>query len=276
MNRYSGAATVAQTLQTAADQPITHTSIWGKVFDGLVETTTDALTAGIGMLAGPEADLAVMGATVAATGTATAAGGALMPMATTAINAHFTTTLSQPPPVAATAPPVAATAPPVVNQSYSAGNLLGMLLANSFVQAEIGNVLGLATDGPSPLWSNYSIQSDSLCTDVSLADNLFSGLCDGTDNNGGQAPAAPAYTNVLSTYPNSQSETQLSIWDAILTGADVALDSAGYLQVSNPTGAAFSPPTQLIDTSGSAETSVAAVNTAFNHSSGLLARRAWT
>ncbi|WP_295428182.1 hypothetical protein [uncultured Thiodictyon sp.] len=248
------AATTINTLNTAADTPITTTSIWGKIFSGLVEVTTDSLVAGIAFVAGPEASVALQVGVAAATGTATAADGALMPMATSAIDADFTSTVSQP-------PPVAANAPPVINASYSSSNLLGMLLANSFVQAQIDNTMGW-TPSVSPLWSNYSISSDSLCTGITLVNNLLSAVC--PPQSGSQA-----YTNVLTTYPNAVSTAQLSLWDAILTGADITATN-GWLQVANPTSAAFSPPVQLVNNTTQITSIVVGVNVTFNNSSGLL------
>ncbi len=171
------AATTIQTLDTAAGTPITKTSIWGKVFAGLVEVTTDALVAGIAFVAGPEASVALQVGVAAATGAATAADGALLPMATSAIDADFTSTVSQP-------PPVAANAPPVINASYSSSNLLGMLLANSFVQAQIDHTMGWSPS-VSPLWSNYSISSDALCTGITLVNNLLSATCGTTSGTQG-------------------------------------------------------------------------------------------
>ncbi|AUB82227.1 hypothetical protein [Candidatus Thiodictyon syntrophicum] len=249
------AATTIQTLDTAADTPITKTSIWGKIFSSLLQVTTDALVAGIAFVAGPEASVALQVGVAAATGAATDADGALMPMATSAIDADFTSTVSQP-------PPVAATAPPVINATYSSSNLLGMLLANSFVQAQIDNTMG-RTPSVSPLWSNYAISSDGLCSGITLTSNLLSA------GNCGSQSGTQGYINVLSTYPNSVSTTQLSIWDAILTGADITATN-GWLQVANPASAAFSPPVQLVNNTGQTTSITNSVNVTFNNNSGLL------
>jgi len=83
------------------------------------------------------------------------------------------------------------------------------------------------------------------------------------------------YANVLSTYPNSQSNTAINVWDAILTGSDIStVQSAtasnnGYMQVANPTISAFSPPAQLVDNTGT-NPPIGGVNTTFNLSTGML------
>ncbi|RKT47617.1 hypothetical protein [Thiocapsa rosea] len=144
------AESVIGTMNTAASKPITHESIWGKIFSGLVTTATDVAVASIGLLAGPEASIGVEAGVKAAEGVGEAADGAVTHYSSSAISADFTTTESMP-------APVAQDAPAVINDTYSSSNLLGMLLTNSFVQAEINNALGLGNTSGEALWTNYSI-----------------------------------------------------------------------------------------------------------------------
>ena len=274
------ASNVINTLNTAASTPITKESIWGPVVSSMVQVATDTAIVSIALLAGPEASVGTVAAVTAATGAATAADGALMPSATSAINADFTTTVSQP-------APTSQTAPPVVNDTYSAGNLLGMLLVNSFVQADINNALNLNNNSTMALWSNYYFNTDTTspcivsgstppAASMNVTNNLMSGTCGGNANlppNTGYP--AQAYTNVLSTYPSSVNSQQLSIWDAILTGADITTNASNYLVVDNPTIAAFAPPTQVVNSTG-ATNNLTSVNPSFNNSSGLLTVSSYT
>ena len=137
-------------------------------------------------------------------------------------------------------------------QARASFPLLGMLLANTFVQAEIVNAHGFTNSQPSPLWANASINTDSLRTQTSIAvtNNLLSAHCGSVNNNGSQASSVEEYANVLSTYPNSGSNTQLSVWYAILTGSDISTNSNGYMTLTNPSASAFSPPVQLVNATG--------------------------
>jgi hypothetical protein len=275
LNSPSLAAGAISTLNTAASKPVTKTSIWGKIFSDLADTAIDAAASGLPSAVGPEAGIAV-GAV-----SSTVANG-LASDATSAIEADFTTTTSN--------PPLATTAPPIINATYASTNLLGLLLANTFVQVEINNTLGLGNASAFALWSNYSISTDSLCTSIEVDNNLMGGTCSSTSNDGSQS--AVTYTNVLSTYPNSYSTSQLSIWDAILTGSDistgevlgVSTNAHGietftnlgyYMQLENPTLTTFSPPVQLVYTT-TAVPDVTGANVTFNNSSGLLTLASYT
>ena len=261
LNSPSQAASTISTLNTAASQPVTHTSIWGKLLAGLVEVTTTAAIAALGTMSGGTAATVTM---IVTTTAASTVDGALIPDATNSIEAAFTTTTQS--------VPVAQEAPVYINSTYASTNLFGLWLANTFVQTEIGNTLNLGNTSPYALWSNYSINTDSLCTSIALDTNMMSGACSGTANNGSQSASTQAYINVLTTYTGSYSTGQLSIWDAILTGADITTGSNNYMQVANPTLPAFSPPVQLVDATGS----VAGVNVTFNTSSGLLTLASYT
>jgi len=257
------AATALNTMNTAASTPITQESIWGKIFSGLVDVAVDVAAAALGTLAGPEASVAVV---AAAGGTAAAGSAALTSYSTNQITADFTTTVSLP-------APVAQTAPPVINPSYSSNDLLGMLLTNVFVQAEVNN--GLASGNPSSfaLWSNYSISTDTLCTNISVDANLFPRAIDAGC---GPLSGIPArYDNVLSLYQRSSySSAHLNPWSAILTGADVTA-SKGYLQLGSPSTAVFQPPTQLVNLTG-ADSLVSGVDLSFALDSGMLGIASYT
>ena len=202
------------------------------------------------------------------------------PTVSDSITAAFTTTFSPP-------PPQAAAAPVVVNNTYASSNLLGLLLANSFLQAEIYNALGMGTQSSFALWSNDSINVDNLCNtaSVSISNNLITGPCYTTGSNGSltsstvttgsQTASVQTYENVLSLYPNSQSNTAINLWDAILTGSDITTVQSsgatnnGYMQLVNPSISAFSPPTQLVDNTGT-NPPITAVNTTFSVNTGIL------
>ncbi|RKT47618.1 hypothetical protein [Thiocapsa rosea] len=82
--------------------------------------------------------------------------------------------------------------------------------------------------------------------------NLLSGDCGATTGD------APTYSNALSLYQGSFSTSQISLWSAILTGADISAVN-GYMQVGNPSTAAFSPPTQVVNTTGAASGIIAII-----------------
>ncbi len=275
------AANVVSTLNTAASTPITHESFWGPVINAVINTAVDAGIAGIGMLAGPEASIAADVFVAVIDGAATAADGSLMPSLNADITADFTSTLSLP-------APTMATAPPYINSTYSASNLLGMLLANGFAQSAIDSTVTFSSStgtAPAPgtmLYANYSINADSLCTGINVTDNLLSATCGSTNNNGSQAVSTQSYTNVLATASNTYTNTQLSIWDAILAGADITAVSKskaannGYMILQNPSIAAFAPPTQVVNATNLWPLGISAVNTTFNNSSGLVSLASYT
>ena len=286
LNSPSLAVPVMQTMNTAASKPITHESIWGELSNAMLSIATKVAIDSLSLLAGPEAGVGVELAVSYGKATFDEATGLIGPTVSDAITAAFTTTVSPP-------PPQAANAPAMVNSTYSSSNLLGMLLANSFLQAEIYNALGMGTQSSYALWSNDSINVDNLCntTSVSISNNLISGPCYTTGSNGSltsttvatgsQTASVQAYENVLSLYPNSQSNTAINLWSAILTGSDITTVQSsgatnnGYMQVANPSISAFSPPTQLVDNTGT-NPPITVINTAFSANTGILSVASYT
>ncbi len=173
------AQSAISTMNTAASKPITHESVWGKITNAVLQLATNVAIASIGLTAGPEADIGLEAILDANEGSLETLKGEAGPSVTDAITAYFTTTTSL-------QAPVTQTAPPVINSTYSSSNLLGMLLANSFVQAEINNAEGLGNQSGFALWSNDSINVDNLCqtSSVNVTANLISGPCY-TTNSGG-------------------------------------------------------------------------------------------
>ncbi|NCA68914.1 MAG: hypothetical protein EOM91_02200 [Sphingobacteriia bacterium] len=250
----SNAVTAIKTMNEAASTPITHESIWGKLIKGVVKLTGAVVAAAAPELIGVEG--VVKGAAAEAGSDATAT--SVTNYAATKIDTAFTSTLSEP-------APVSATAPPAVNPTYAASNLLGLLLTNSFVQAEINNKVGLGNPSGQALYANYSIHLGSpACNNISLVNNLFA-----TDMGcGTKSGTAPTYHNVLSLYENSYSSSRLNIWNAILTGADVYVTDS-YPQVGTPAFKAFQPPTQVVNLTGAAS-SVSGVDPAFAYDTGMI------
>ncbi|MCX7113110.1 MAG: hypothetical protein NTX45_23940 [Proteobacteria bacterium] len=292
----NAAQSAFSTMNTAASKPVTKESVWGKVINATLKTVTNSLIEGADLMTGGEASVAI----AVAQGAAETTVGAYGSDVTDAITASFTSTSSLP-------PPVSQQAPPVVNNSYSSSNLLGLLLTNSIVQATINNNLeGLNNQSSAALWSNDSINTDNLCnttlnnssatTTVSVTANLITGPCYTTNssgglttptvaNNGTQPTSVQSYSNVLSLYQNSQSSTEINLWDAILTGSDIttvqssSASNNGYMQVANPTIAAFSPPTQLVNAVTTTTTNplnVSGVNTTFNLATGMVSLASYT
>ncbi|MFM8331740.1 MAG: hypothetical protein ACKN9T_08630 [Candidatus Methylumidiphilus sp.] len=276
----------------ATTPPITSTkeSLWGKAVNGILRVAVDALEIGAAIETGGasyEAQFAV--------GAATDATGAFGSVVTDAITKDFTTTTTLSP-----APPQSQTAPPIINNTYAASNLFGMILANSFVQAEV-NIANNETNNPGEvLWNSASINVDGLCETgtatsgaytVGASANLIGGSCyttnsSGTLNNGSNGTTVQtfnntsgqtqlSYSNPLSLYDNSQSTSQISLWNSILTGADITTNSNGVMKVGNPILPAFSPPVQLV-VAGGAYSPITNVNTAFNLSSGMLSVASYT
>lgn len=243
---------------TAASQP-TLTG-WGKLFEGLWSVTADALNAAAAVMTGGEseaAQIAVMTSVSATTG-------GLTPV----VDNSISNTFAQP-------TPTWQTAPLVVNPSYSASNLLGLLLANYAVQSWV-QVIGKQPWDPAanPLWANFSIYTDSLCSNLSVTNNLFSSSirCSGAEQS--SLSPVPSYNNVYSTSPGGSQ--QLNIWDAILTGSNVTVatnqssgSSAanGMLVLANPLTATFQPPMQIASSNGNTYTTV---TTNFNITTGAI------
>jgi hypothetical protein len=248
------AQTAMSTMNTAASTPITKESIWGKIFSQAATIAIDAGEAGLAALtdgASEEVKVAV--------NTTASYGGGFTDAATNAIAVNNTSTLSQP-------APISQNAPVVINDTYSAGNLLGMLLTNTFVQAEVNNALPSGNLSSLALYSNDSISTDGLCSNIDITTNLLSGSC------GTLSATAQVYNNALSTYENSQSSSQLSLWDSVLTGSDITA-SNGYMMLQNPSIPTFTPPTQVVYQTGTVPTvnpSITSVNVTFSNPTGML------
>ncbi len=248
----------------ASTTVITQESIWGKVFTGLADVAVDVGIAALNFIPGGNVAVA------STVGVATAVGGAIMPDMNTAIGAAFTTSFSPP-------APMSQQAPVVINNTYASSNLLGLLLTNFGVQQGINTLRAVTTS--SPLWTNYSINLDGLCMSngfntISVINNLFSGTCNGVQNGPGHAPSG-YYSNVYTS--GNQTTTQLSIWDAILTGSDVTTNTDGYMVMGSSAdgSVSFSPPVQMWNaTNGSAAPTTPlptglSVNTTFNLNTGI-------
>jgi hypothetical protein len=252
MDSPANAVTAINAMNEAASKPIEKESIWGHVFDVIDRTMLKAIGMAVPGLYG------VTGAAAkVVTGTVSnEAFGGLAKMAVSAIDTGFTNTVSEPAPVSQNAPPSS-------NMTYTASNLFGMLLNNSFLQAEINNQMGLGNPSGLALYSNYSLHTATTCSNITLSSNLFAKDL----GCGPKSGTAPTYDNVLSLYPQSYSNSQLNIWSAILTGADVSAQS-GYPQVGSPVSA-FLPPTQIINRVG--VNHVGQVNPGFAQDTGMIA-----
>ena len=252
------AATDVSNAITAANQQLTHESVWGKIFTGLADVAVDTAVAALNFIPGGSVVTTTAGAV------ATVASGALVPDMNSAIGSAFTTTTSQP-------TPMSQTAPVVTNNTYAASNLLGLLLTNFGVQ----QVINYNDSTQTALWSNYSINTDGLCNNIELTSNLFRATCNGVQNGPGLAPSG-YYSNVYTS--GTQTSTQFSIWDAILTGSDVTTDSNGYMVMGSSAdgSVSFSPPVQMWNaTNGSAAPTTPlptglSLNTTFNLNTGIL------
>ena len=288
MNSPNLAQSALSAATTASNTTITKESLWGKVVNGILRVGVDAGEAFAAIETGGSS-LAVQ-MTVAGVNDATGAFGSDV---TDAITNAATKVVSPP-------PPLAQNAPPVTNNTYASSNLFGLLLANSFVQAEINNANSITANTGSVLWDGASINADNLCLTttapsgsytIQVSNSLISGSCyttnsSGTLNNGANGTSVTtfdntsgqteqSYTNPLSLSDNSQSTSQISLWNTILTGADITTNSSGVMQVGNPTLPAFSPPTQMA-TAGGISSPITNVNTTFNLSSGIMSVASYT
>jgi hypothetical protein len=185
--------------------------------------------------------------------------------------------------------PTTQNAPMMVNPSFSASNLLGMLLTNVVVQSQLNSATNTAVGENNPLWANYSMYFDSECVQSTVQmDGDFFPTGSGTSGvvqcyNSSNVPTnlsstAVTYENVCSGWSASNSvnpttgnlcgsgnSTELNLWNAVLGGTDLSPNSAGTeLQTVNPTTSSFQPPT-LIAAQG-----VGLVNTDFNLTNGVL------
>ncbi|MFM8444848.1 MAG: hypothetical protein ACKN9W_16120 [Methylococcus sp.] len=269
------AANAFESAWKAAQIPVNqqHEKIWGKIFTGLADIAVDAGIAALAFV--PGGDVAV----AAAVGVATAAGGAVVPDMNAAITNAFTTTTTL-----SASPPVSRNAPIVINPTYASNDLLGLFLTNSGVQEAINTTMQFGSSYY-PLTSNYSINTDysetnlTGCTNIQVGNNLLRGSCydssGATVSNGPSATNPPTYGNV---YAANQTTTQMSIWDAILTGSDVTTNENGFMILGNQIGSAsFSPPVMMWNASPSSTLPAnLAVNTTFNLNSGYLSANSYT
>lgn len=242
----------------AASVPISSEKVWGKVFSGLADAAINLAVSALSEIPG------AIGVVVG--GLANDVSGFVEPDVNSAITNAYTYSASG-------APPNPTEAPPTINDTFAATNLFGLLLSNMGVQSAI-NAVTNNTGGPSPLWSNYDINTDGNCivndiNTIGVTNNLMQGTCKGTVN--GQESTAPinTYTNV---YAVNQSTTELSIWNAILSGSNITINNSGYMITGGSNQyPAFSPPTVVVNasTSNFSPNSIV-VNTAFNPNSGYL------
>jgi hypothetical protein len=247
------AATAYSSAYQAASVPINQETVWGKVFEGLADLAIGVATTALTAIPGAGG--------VIAGGIATGIGGALMPDVNSAIaNA---TQYS-----ASGAPPNPTQAPVTYNGTFAATNLFGMLLSNMGVQSEI-NAVNNITGGPSPLWSNYDIYTDSECSGIGVTNNLMQGTCNGVVNGSASSLPEGYYTNV---YAPVQTTKELSIWNAILSGSSITTNQSGYMVTGGSNQyPSFSPPTLVVNASSSSFTlNSILVNSSFNPNTGYL------
>lgn len=185
--------------------------------------------------------------------------------------------------------PTTQNAPMVVNPSFSASNLLGMLLTNVVVQSQLNTATNTAVGESNPLWANYSMYFGTECvaSSLSISGDFFptgsesSGVVQCYNSNN----VATNLTSTVGTYENvcsgwsasnavnaatgnqcgADTGTELNLWNAVLGGTDLSPNSAGTeLQTVNPSTSSFQPPTLI------AATGVTQVNTDFNLTNGVL------
>lgn len=250
------AATAYHSAYQAASVPVTQESVWGKVFSGLADIAIDLTAAALHEIPGGVGD--VVG------GIADGVSGTIQSDVNSAIANAYTYSASG-------APPNPTQAPVTYNGTFAATNLFGMLLSNMGVQSEI-NILTNNTGGPSPLWSNYDIYTDSECPVIGVTNNLMQGTCyasNGSKVTNGTGSTVSQYTNV---YAKNQTTTELSIWNAILSGSNITTNSSGYMVTGGSNQyPSFSPPTVVVNASSSNFTpNSILVNTAFNPNTGTL------
>jgi hypothetical protein len=252
------AATAYHSAYQAASVPINQETVWGKVFEGLADLAIGVATTALAAIPGAGG--------IIAGGIATGAGGALMPDVNSAIaNA---TQYS-----ASGSPPNPTQAPVTFNGTFAATNLFGLLLSNMGVQSEI-NAVNNITGGPSPLWSNYDINADSECSGIGVTNNLMQGTCKDSNNepvdNGSNSSLPEGYYK--NVYAPVQTTTELSIWNAILSGSNITTNSSGYMVTGGSNQyPSFSPPIVVVNASSSNFTpNSILVNSSFNPNTGYL------
>lgn len=243
---YTGAAQLAAnafqtTYNAALNNTKTTESIWGTVFSYLADVAIIGLSDAIKDLPGGHIASAVVGGVTETTT------GILVDQANSAIESAYTTT-SNP------TQPQSVNAPAVVNPTYSSSNLLGLFLSNSGVQYAINSTMKWTDNNPSPLLSNYSINTNNSCDNtLQLEANLLEGICSGTNNasppSGPNPPSSStwSYSNVYPGASATLSTNQLSIWTAILTGSNIQVNGDGWIILgdSSDGNAPFQPPFQL-------------------------------
>lgn len=250
-----------------ASVPINQETIWGKVFSGLADVAINLVNTGLSAI--PGAGGVIAGAIGAA------AGGAVTADVNSAIANATQYSVSG-------APPDPTQAPVTFNDTFAATNLFGMLLTNMGVQSEI-NAINKVTDVPSPLWSNYDINTDydpknhtgCSTSSIEVTNNLMQGSCYDLEGNlvaNDSNSTGQQYTNVYVPSTSKQSTTQLSIWNAILSGTNITANASGYMVTGGANQyPSFSPPTVVVNASSSSFTANSiVVNTAFNPNTGYL------
>lgn len=251
----TAAANAYSSAYQAASVPINSEHVWGKVFSGLADILIDGTAAALHEIPGGVGDFVG--------GLADSVSGTIQSDVNSAIANAYTYSASG-------APPNPTQAPVTYNGTFAATNLFGMLLSNMGVQSEI-NAVNNITGGPSPLWSNYDIYTDSEleCSSIGVTNNLMQGICNGTINGSGTSAAVGTYTNV---YAPVQTTKELSIWNAILSGSNITTNYSGYMVTGGSNQyPSFSPPTVVVNASSSNFTpNSILVNTAFNPNTGAL------
>lgn len=256
-----------------ASVPIEQETIWGKVFAGLADIAIGVVTAALTAIPGAGG--------IIAGGIAAGVGGDVMPDVNSAITNATQYSISG-------APPNPTQAPVTYNDTFAATNLFGQLLSNMGVQSEINALNPSYTGSPSPLWSNYDIylgngtnqaECDVSATAVpplGVTNNLMQGLCYDSEGNpvaNGSTSSLPenTYTNVYAP-STTQTTTELSIWNAILSGTNITTNPSGYMVTGGSNQyPSFSPPSVVVNASTSSfEPNSILVNTSFNPNTGNL------
>ncbi|NCC31716.1 MAG: hypothetical protein EOM24_06770, partial [Chloroflexia bacterium] len=255
----------------AASTPNDKESFWGKVFSALFNVTMSAIDTGVAVATGGES----AAAQVAIQTSVNTATGALGTPVDNAINNAFTSNTTM-------GPPATQNAPLSVNSTFASSNLLGLMLTNFYVQYQVNTFSG-NTSNPNPLWSNAAMYSDQPtneagnCSNQAVTNNLYQTNVTCYDSTSGNyvlqsaVTPTPAYSNVCENVNADgvctnagTTDSQLNIWDAIMTGSTVGADSNGMLVLQNPSTWSFAPPTLIADQS------IASMTTNFNLNTGAL------
>ncbi|EGV17092.1 hypothetical protein [Thiocapsa marina] len=254
----------------AASQANEHESFWGKVFSALFNVTMTAIDIGTTVATGGASEAAQVGIQTAVT---TATGGLQQPVDNAITNAFTSNTTP--------GQPTTQNAPLAYNSTFASSNLLGLMLADFYVQYQVNAFAGTTASNPYPLWSNaamYTARPNAAgsCNTLSVSYNLFAQnveCWDATSETYVEQPTTATYTNVCGNVSNgscgSVTDSQLNIWDAVMTGSTVGADANGMLQIQNPSTWSFQPPTLISDSS------VFSITTNFNLNTGTLTLAEW-